>query len=186
MRWDASCGRAARLAEAIRTECGEGRGLLRVQAQQDRVLVTVQVTDTAQWGAWSRYLGITEIAPGSPEHAYVGRGHRDGVAVSVVAYDGPSTASRQSAAAAMPHRHNGVVYDLALPLRDSQGDVWDYAATRADGMPLLVQRGVETQIRCSLANVLEYVGPLTTVREPLPVPDVRTTTPAVASAEVSA
>ncbi|MFE7128906.1 BN159_2729 family protein [Streptomyces sp. NPDC057617] len=173
LAWDAALGRAARLAEQIRTEQGgeraAGTGLLSVRTERERVLVSVQVTDITQWAGWCRYLGITQEEPGSPAHAYIGAGHRDGVAVSVVAYDAPATEARTVAAATMPYRYGGAVYDLALPLRDTEGAVWDYRQIRTDGMPLLSRRDDPTGARCSLGHVVQYAGPLTAVRDEAPV-----------------
>ncbi|MEU0087233.1 BN159_2729 family protein [Streptomyces sp. NPDC006274] len=181
LAWDASCRRAAELATRIRTECGEGRGLLRVQEQGDRLLVTVQVTAQEQWAAWRTYLGVTTDEPQTLEYAHVVSGHRDGVAVSLVAYDVQQVEARTAAAARMPYRHGGVVYDLALPQRDSQGDIWDYAGCRKDGVPLLHHRDVDAGLRCSLPNVVDLVGPLLPVRDDEPVPGVRETVAAAAA-----
>ncbi|TXL91632.1 BN159_2729 family protein [Streptomyces sp. IB2014 016-6] len=185
--WDASCARATVLAEKIRTECAEGSGLLRVRADGDRVLVSVQATEAGHWAQWRTYLGITEDLPQTLSYAYCGEGHRDGVAVSVVAYDGPQVEERVTAAATMPYRHGGQVYDLALPQQDSTDRVWNFHSTRTDGMPMLSMRGVDrSNATVPLANVVHHVGPLTAVREQLPVPSVRETTRAAAGAEVSA
>ncbi|MGW7196605.1 BN159_2729 family protein [Streptomyces chryseus] len=178
--WDASCRRAAELAERIRSECGQDSGLQEVRPDGDRLLVSVHVTTPDQWGQWRRYLGITSEESQPLEYAYVGAGHRDGVAVSVVAYDAPEVEARTVAAATMPHRYGGVVYDFAFSYKDSQGDIWDYAGLRGDGTPLLQQRGADIAARCSLPNVVEYVGPLTAVRDEQPIPGVRQTAPAVA------
>ncbi|WP_052744628.1 BN159_2729 family protein [Streptomyces odonnellii] len=173
LAWDAALGRAARLAEQIRTEMGGehavGTGLLDVRTSRERVLVSAQITSVAQWAGWCRYLGITEEEPGSPEYAYIGSGHRGGVGVSVVAYDAPQTEARTVAAATMPFRYGGGVFDLALPLRDQKGGIWDYRQLRTDGMPLLSRRDDPTYARCSLARVVEFVGPLTAVRDEVPV-----------------
>jgi hypothetical protein len=173
LEWDAALGRAARLAEQIRTEVGgelaARTGLMTVRADAERVLVTAQITHTGQWAGWCRYLGITSASPGSPEHAYIGRGYRNGVGVTVIAYDAPATEARTAAAATMPHRYGGYVLDLALPLRDAHGEVWDYRELRADGMPLLTRRDDPTGGRCTLAGVDAQVGPLDNVRsEALP------------------
>ncbi|MCM2394409.1 BN159_2729 family protein [Streptomyces albipurpureus] len=159
LAWDASCRHAADVAEVIRQQCGERSGLQRVQVQSDRLLVSVHVTSPEQWGGWCQYLGITSQGPQTLEYAYTGSGRRDGVAVAVVAYDAPQVEARTVVAARMPHRHLGIVYDLALPHQDSNRDVWDYASTRADGMPLMTMRGSSGE-RCSLAHVVDYVGPL--------------------------
>ncbi|MFD8970492.1 BN159_2729 family protein [Streptomyces sp. NPDC059568] len=169
LAWDAALGRAARLAEQIRTEQGGERapstGLLSVRADREKVLVSAQILDTAQWSGWCRYLGITQQEPGSPAHAHIGSGHRDGVAVSIVAYDAPATEARTVAAATMPYRYGGDVYDLALPLRDQVGAIWDYRALRTDGMPLLARRDDPTGARCPLSGVDTQYGPLSTVRD---------------------
>lgn len=172
--WDASCKRAQALADLIQVEAGEGRGLMRVQVDGDRLLVSVQITRTEQWAAWRRYLGISreQPSPASLPYAYAGDGHRNGVAVSLIAYDAPATEVSEVAAATMPYRHEGAVYDLALPLRDREGDVWDYAQTSLTGMPLLTRRG-GTGERCSLANLVWQLGPVETVREPQTIPGIR-------------
>lgn len=170
--WDAACRRAQYLADTIRTECSDGRGLLQVQVERDRLLVSVQVTELAQWAAWRVYLGITEDAPDSSEYAHYGQGHREGVAVALLAYDAPTVQARAVAAATLPYRHGGMVYDLALPHTDAKGSVWDHTGLRADGMPLVVMRDLGTE--CALVDVIKYLGPLVPVREREQIPGVRT------------
>ncbi|MFF1416519.1 BN159_2729 family protein [Streptomyces sp. NPDC058280] len=172
LAWDASLGRAAWLAEKIRTEMGgelaARTGLMGVRTDTERVLISAQITHNEQWAGWCRYLGITQVAPGSPEHAYVGHGHRDGVGVSILAYDAPATEARTAAAATMPYRYGGAVYDLALPLQDASGEIWDYQQLRADGMPLLSRRDDPKGGRCSLSGVDAQYGPLSTARDAAP------------------
>ncbi|MEU8754313.1 BN159_2729 family protein [Streptomyces chartreusis] len=64
-------------------------------------------------------------------------------------------------------RLGGVTYDLALPQRDAQGDVWYFQGCRShDGMPLMSLDGRPE--RCSLANLAVHLGPLTPVRAVMP------------------
>ncbi|GGJ81665.1 hypothetical protein GCM10011583_11430 [Streptomyces camponoticapitis] len=185
--WDASCARATVLAEKIERECAEGTGLMSVRTDGDRLLVSVQVTEAGQWASWRTYLGITVDVPQTLPYAYCGEGHRDGVSVSVLAYDAPQVEARFTAAARMPYRHGGQLYDLALPQRDSSGAVWDFHSTRTDGMPMLSMRGVDPSAApVPLSNVVYHVGPLVAVREQLPVPTVREAPQVAAGAEVSA
>lgn len=169
LAWDAACGRAARLAERIRTECAEGCGLMGVQVNGDRLLLKVQVTAAAQWGEWRRYLGITkeDPRPNQDSYLYYGEGHRDGVAVAVLAYDAPAVEKRVEAAAAMPHRHDGVIYDLALPHKDARDQVWEYEGLDAGGRALLAPLGATGGVSSPLADVVQHRGPLTPVREPV-------------------
>ncbi|MFJ4009406.1 BN159_2729 family protein [Streptomyces sp. NPDC090026] len=171
LAWDRSCRRAADVAARIEKECrGAGSGLLGVRLDGDRILVSAQITDTQQLAEWRAYLGITSDDVQPLEYVDVEQGHRDGVAVGLTAYDAREAAAR-AAAATMPYRHGGVVYDLAIPHEDAQGDVWDYVGLREDGTPLLTMRGAAE--RCSLPNVVEYVGPLSPRRDAESVPGVR-------------
>ncbi|MFJ9751082.1 BN159_2729 family protein [Streptomyces chartreusis] len=64
-------------------------------------------------------------------------------------------------------RLGGVTYDLALPQRDAQGDVWYFQGCRShDGMPLMSLDGRPE--RCSLANLAVHLGPLAPVRAVVP------------------
>ncbi|MFF0733890.1 BN159_2729 family protein [Streptomyces chartreusis] len=64
-------------------------------------------------------------------------------------------------------RLGGITYDLALPQRDAQGDVWYFQGCRShDGMPLMSLDGRPE--RCSLANLAVHLGPLTPVRAVVP------------------
>lgn len=174
--WDTSCARAQVLTDRIHRECPEDNGLIRATREGSAVSVTVQVTDHAQWAAWCAYLCITREGVGSPEYAYIGQGHRDGVAVSLVAYDAPQAQARATAAAAAPYVHHGFVYDLALPQRDTSGRVWDHSGSLDDGMPMLTLRGQD--IRCALDNIVTQLGGhLTAVTESDELPRALATTP---------
>lgn len=64
-------------------------------------------------------------------------------------------------------RLGGVTYDLALPQRDAQGDVWYFQGCRShDGMPLMSLDGRPE--RCSLANLAVHLGPLSPARAVVP------------------
>ncbi|MFJ4370533.1 BN159_2729 family protein [Streptomyces chartreusis] len=67
-------------------------------------------------------------------------------------------------------RLGGVTYDLALPQRDAQGDVWYFQGCRShDGMPLMSLDGRPE--RCSLVNLAVHLGPLAPVRAVVPAGD---------------
>ncbi|GAA3583232.1 BN159_2729 family protein [Streptomyces osmaniensis] len=81
----------------------------------------------------------------------------------------PAPAPASSAPGPQTHlfRLGGVTYDLALPQRDAQGDVWYFQGCRShDGMPLMSLDGRPE--RCSLANLAVHLGPLTPVRAVVP------------------
>ncbi|MFC8246547.1 BN159_2729 family protein [Streptomyces chartreusis] len=81
----------------------------------------------------------------------------------------PAPAPASSAPGPQTHlfRLGGVTYDLALPQRDAQGDVWYFQGCRShDGMPLMSLDGRPE--RCSLANLAVHLGPLTPVRAVMP------------------
>lgn len=81
----------------------------------------------------------------------------------------PAPALASSAPGPQTHlfRLGGVTYDLALPQRDAQGDVWYFQGCRShDGMPLMSLDGRPE--RCSLANLAVHLGPLTPVRAVMP------------------
>jgi hypothetical protein len=163
LAWDASCERARLVAAAIQEHIGQHPALKEVRTDGDRVLVALHITDQAQWAEWRKYFGITHDQERPLPYAVCGEGHRDGVRVSVVAYDVPQVRARATEVAARPFQLGGIVYDLALPQRDTSGDVWFFQGQRADdGMPLLSMDGRPE--RCSLANVITQVGPLTPVR----------------------
>jgi hypothetical protein len=96
-----------------------------------------------------------------------GEGYRDGVRVSVMAYDVPQVQARAAQSAKRPFLLDGIVYDLALPQRDAHGDVWYFQGDQRpdDGMPLLSIDGRSE--RCSLGNIVDHAGPLTAVRTPV-------------------
>ncbi|MFI9824467.1 BN159_2729 family protein [Streptomyces sp. NPDC052013] len=161
--WDRSCERARKVAAAIQAHIGEHPEFQHVQVDGDRVLVALHITDQAQWAGWRRYFGITHDGERPLPYAVCGEGYRDGVRVSVVAYDLPEVRARAARNAGRPFQLGGIVYDLALPQRDSAGDVWYFQGERSsDGMPLLSLDGRPE--RCTLRNIVALVGPLTPVR----------------------
>ncbi|MEU6303812.1 BN159_2729 family protein [Streptomyces chartreusis] len=83
----------------------------------------------------------------------------------------PLTAPAPASSVPGPQTHlfrlGGVTYDLALPQRDAQGDVWYFQGCRShDGMPLMSLDGRPE--RCSLANLAVHLGPLAPVRAVVP------------------
>ncbi|MFE2045696.1 BN159_2729 family protein [Streptomyces sp. NPDC059477] len=161
--WDQSCERARKVAASLQEQLGGHPEYQAARADGDRVLVGLHITSQAQWAAWRTFFGITHDGEKPLPYAVTGDGYRDGVRVSVVAYDVPQVRARATEVAARPYRHEGVVYDLALPQRDAGGDVWFFhGETTPAGMPLLVQDGRPEH--CSLANAVIQAGPLTAVR----------------------
>ncbi|MET8765520.1 BN159_2729 family protein [Streptomyces sp. NPDC004658] len=164
LAWDASCERARLVAAAIERHIGDHPEFQSLRTDGDQVLVALHVTDQAQWAQWRRWFGITHDKERPLPYAVAGDGYRDGVRVSVVVYDLPQVRARAAETASRPFHLDGFVYDLARPHRDSQGGVWYFQGERAnDGMPLLVLDGRSE--RCSLANLVQQVGPLTPVRD---------------------
>jgi len=163
LAWDQSCERARRVAAAIERHIGQHPAFQNIQLDGDRVLVALHIVDQAQWVQWRPYFGITHNKETALPYMVAGDGHRDGVRVSVVAYDLPQARAHALKIARQPYELDGVVYDLALPQRDAGGDVWFYQGVRtADGMPLLSIDGRPE--RCTLANIARLSGPLTAVR----------------------
>ncbi|WP_432041468.1 BN159_2729 family protein [Streptomyces cadmiisoli] len=162
LAWDQSCQRAHVVAAAIEKAIGDHPSYQRVQVERDGVLVALHVTDQAQWAEWRRYFGITHDQEQPLPYVVGGQGYRDGVRVSVLAYDLPQVQARTEQSAGRPFRLGGMVYDLALPQRDASGAVWYHQGEReSDGMPLMSLDG-RTE-RCSLATILGHSGPLTAV-----------------------
>ncbi|MFI7014424.1 BN159_2729 family protein [Streptomyces sp. NPDC050164] len=163
LEWDRSCQRAQQVAAAIKAQIGQHPEFQNVQVDKDRVLVALHITDQAQWVQWRQYFGITHNVERPLPYAVAGDGYRDGVRVSVVAYDLPQVRDRAAQSAKRPFQLGGVVYDLALPQQDAEGDVWFFQGQRSDdGMPMLSIDGRSE--RCSLANIVAQVGPLTPVK----------------------
>lgn len=170
VEWDKSCERAQLVAASIQQQAGQHPAFQSVRTDGDQVLVALQITGQEQWAEWRRYFGITHGAERSLPHAVGGEGYRDGVRVSVLAYDVPQVRARETQKAERPFELDGTVYDLARPQRDSSGDVWYFHGDqRPDGMPLLSIDGRPE--RCSLANIVEMAGPLLPVRTPVTVKD---------------
>lgn len=165
--WAETMTRAHVVADQLRAEFGEREGLTNVQVLPDaRVLVGIHVTHLWQWVRWCEHLTITDDRVSDIVYASVGEGHRDGVAVGLVAQDVPEVRARHERLAARPYRYGGEVYDLGLPYRDMSGVVWyHHGQSTAEGMPLLAVDGRAE--RCTLANVVEIAGPLTPVMGPV-------------------
>lgn len=162
--WDQSCERARRAAAVIERHIGEHPAFQNIQLDGDRILVALHILNQSQWDPWRRYFGITHNKETALPYMVAGDGYRDGVRVGVVAYDLPEARAHALKIAKAPYEFDGVVYDLALPQRDSVGDVWFYQGVRTtDGMPLLSIDGRPE--RCSLANVARINGPLTPVTD---------------------
>ncbi len=162
LAWDQSCERARRAAATIERHIGQHPAFQNIQLDGDRILVALHVIDQAQWGQWRRYFGIAHDKETSLPYMVAGDGYRDGVRVAVVAYDLPQARAHARKIAKQPYELDGVVYDLALPQRDGDGDVWFYQGVRtADGMPLLSIDGRPE--RCTLANIVRLTGLMTAV-----------------------
>ncbi|MEU5254153.1 BN159_2729 family protein [Streptomyces longwoodensis] len=177
LAWDRACARAGDLAAALRREVGDHPAVVGIRADRDRVWVLLRLVATVQWAPWGSYLGVPVgdgRHGGRPEpRPSAGEGRRDGVRVSVrvrwarPAYRGVPSAD--TTGAGRTYRLDGVVHDLTRPQRDAHGDVWYFQGVRGhDGMPLLSLDGRPE--RCSLANVVAFLGPLAPVREPAPRP----------------
>ncbi|ELP65427.1 BN159_2729 family protein [Streptomyces turgidiscabies] len=170
LAWDQSCERGRRVAESIEQHIGRHPEFQSIHVNGDRVLVALNVLDQSQWTQWRTWFGITHDKETPLPYAVSGLGYRDGVQVSVVAYNLPEARAHARKIAKQPYEVDGVVYDLARPQRDAGGDVWFYQGVRTtDGMPLLSIDGRPE--RCSLANIVRLAGPLTAVRN-APSPQV--------------
>ncbi|MBL1108031.1 BN159_2729 family protein [Streptomyces sp. 5-8] len=162
LAWDAACERSRRVAAIIEQGIGERAEFKTVRTDGDRILIALHITDQAQWAAWRQYFGISYDQERPLPYAVAGEGYRDGVRVSVVAYDLPQVRTAAAERADRPYELDGIVYDLSRPQRDAHGDVWYFQGQRAeDGMPLLSLDGRSE--RCSLANIATQTGPLTPV-----------------------
>ncbi|MFD6425077.1 BN159_2729 family protein [Streptomyces sp. NPDC060198] len=164
--WDRACERAQTLATATATKYGAEPEVTRVTVDRDTVVITLHIVERDRWTGWMAALGIAPEQVTVGEYVAYGRTSWDGVPVSVLAYDMPELSDAPAAAprATRPYRYAGVVYDLALGLRDITGDTWwHHGEETAEGMPLLSQDGRPE--RCTLAGIVELVGPLTPVRE---------------------
>ncbi|MFM9675822.1 BN159_2729 family protein [Streptomyces brasiliscabiei] len=163
LAWDQSCERARQVAVAIEQQLGQHPTFQSLRTEGDRILVALQITTQQQWVVWRAWFGITPEREQRLPYAVGGEGHRDGVRVSVVAYDVPQVQAHAAQTAKRPFILDGVVYDLALPQRDAHGDVWYFQGEqRDDGMPMLSIDGRPE--KCSLANIVDHAGPLTAVK----------------------
>lgn len=171
LAWDASCARARELAHAVERQLHGHPGPHGIRVDGDRVRVLLRVDDPAQWARWRAYLGITTVGERSRPHTVTADGERDGVPVTVVARGiGTTPPSTAHAPERRPFRLDGTTYDLALPQRDTNGDLWYFQGRRApDGMPLLSLDGRPE--RCTLAQVETQLGPLSPAGEERPAPD---------------
>ncbi|KQX79780.1 BN159_2729 family protein [Streptomyces sp. Root1310] len=163
LTWDTSCARARDVARAIERHLDTHPGPHAVRVDGDRVQVRLRVDGPAQWARWRSYFGIAIVGERTEPHTLTGEGERDGVRVTVVAL-GASTAPPEPAAGEEKRRFRigETLYDLALPMRDGYGGVWYFEGRRSgDGMPLMALDGRPE--RCSLANVVAYLGPLSPV-----------------------
>ncbi|MDR6980605.1 hypothetical protein J2X68_007345 [Streptomyces sp. 3330] len=163
--WDTSCARARHVAQAVERHLGAHPGPHTVTVDGDRVRVRLRVDGPAQWARWRSYFGIAIVGERTEPHTLTGEGERDGVRVTVVALSASAAAPPEPAAGNEKHRFRigETLYDLALPMRDGHGGVWYFEGRRSsDGMPLMSLDGRPE--RCSLANVVAYLGPLSPVR----------------------
>ncbi|KPI29401.1 hypothetical protein OV320_3740 [Actinobacteria bacterium OV320] len=164
LTWDTSCARARDVARAVERHLDTYPGPHAVRVDGDRVRVRLRVDGPAQWARWRSYFGIAIIGERTEPHTLTGEGERDGVRVTVVALSA-STAPPESVAGEEKRRFRigETLYDLALPMRDGYGGVWYFEGRRSsDGMPLMALDGRPE--RCSLANVVAFLGPLSPLR----------------------
>lgn len=165
--WDDACGRARQLAAAMVTQYAAEPDVTSVTADGDTVVMSLHITDPARWAAWMETLGLTEAQVTGLDYVSCGRTSWGGVPLSVLAYDVPELDVAAATQAKRPCRYGGVLYDLTLPYRDIKGDTWYFQGETSEGMPLLSVDGRPE--RCSLANIVEFSGPLTPVSELLAV-----------------
>ena len=164
LAWDDSCARAREVARAVERELAGHPGPYDVRVDGDRVRVLLRVDNPAHWVRWRVHFGITAVGSRPEPRTVTGEGERDGVRVTVVAHGmGTAPPSPRTGRGRCLFHLDGTTYDLTLPQRDAQGDVWYFQGSRTrDGMPLMSLDGRPE--RCTLANVAAYLGPLT----PLP------------------
>ncbi|NEC42224.1 BN159_2729 family protein [Streptomyces sp. SID8016] len=164
--WDAACERAAQLVDVVRATYAVEPDFVGVRADKDTVVISLQIAELSRWAGWMSTLGIVEHQLTSLDYVVCGRTTIGDVPVSVLAYDLPEVQLVAKAKARRPYRHAGLVYDLAVGHKDITGDTWyfhgDYSA---EGMPLLSKDGRPE--RCSLAGVVDMLGPILPVREPV-------------------
>ncbi|MFJ8110736.1 BN159_2729 family protein [Streptomyces sp. NPDC096132] len=165
LAWDTSCARARQVARAVERHLDGHLGPHGIRVDGDRVRVVLRVDDAAQWARWRSYFGVTAVAEPTRPHTLTAEGERDGVPVTVVARGSGTEPPKGPAGAELrPFRLGATTYDLALPQRDTHGDVWYFQGCRtADGMPLLSVDGRPE--RCSLAQLEAQLGPLSPVRD---------------------
>lgn len=166
--WDRVCDRARTLAGVMARQYAAEPDVTRVTTDRDTVVVSLHITDPDRWAAWMAAFGLTDsqLLP-TGDYGVVGRTTWDGVPLSVLAYDVPEIQAAAKALAKRPYVLDGQVYDLALPHKDRDGDVWFHQGEMLDGMPLMRVDGRPE--RCTLANVVRVAGPLNPVRELLTV-----------------
>ncbi|MYR93052.1 MULTISPECIES: BN159_2729 family protein [unclassified Streptomyces] len=165
--WDAACERARQLADSARRTYAAEPDFVGVRADGDTVVISLQITELSRWDGWMATLGIVEHQLMTAlDYVVCGRTTIGDVPVSVLAYDLPEVQLVAQAKALRPYRHAGLVYDLAVGQKDITGDTWffhgDYTA---EGMPLLSKDGRPE--RCSLAAVVDMLGPILPVSEPV-------------------
>ncbi|CAM5389991.1 BN159_2729 family protein [Streptomyces californicus] len=164
--WDAACERAAQLVHVVRATYAAEPDFVGVRADRDTVVISLQIAELSRWAGWMSTLGIVEHQLTGLDYVVCGRTTIGDVPVSVLAYDLPEVQLIAQAKARRPYRHAGLIYDLAVGHKDITGDTWyfhgDYSA---EGMPLLSKDGRPE--RCSLAGVVDMLGPILPVREPV-------------------
>ncbi|MFJ2183401.1 BN159_2729 family protein [Streptomyces anulatus] len=161
--WDAACQRAAQLVDVVRATYAAELDFVGVRADRDTVVISLQITELSRWAGWMSTLGIVEHQLTGLDYVVCGRTTIGDVPVSVLAYDLPELQLVDQARARRPYRHSGILYDLALPQEDAQRDIWYFQGENAEGMPLLSLDGRSE--RCTLAAIVDLVGPLHPVRE---------------------
>ncbi|MFD3749700.1 BN159_2729 family protein [Streptomyces cyaneofuscatus] len=165
--WDAACERARQLADSARTTYRSEPDFVGVRTDGDTVVISLQITELSRWAGWMATLGIVEHQLVTAlDYVVCGRTTIGDVPVSVLAYGVPELQLVAQATARRPYRHAGLIYDLAVGHKDLTGDTWyfhgDYSA---EGMPLLSKDGRPE--RCTLAAVVDLLGPILPVREPV-------------------
>ncbi|MFE3371226.1 BN159_2729 family protein [Streptomyces sp. NPDC059173] len=163
--WDAACQRAAQLVDVVRSTYAAEPDFVGVRADRDTVVISLQITELARWAGWMSTLGIVEHQLTGLDYVVCGRTTIGDVPVSVLAYDVPELQLVTEARARRPYRHAGILYDLALPQEDAQRDIWYFQGENIEGMPLLSLDGRSE--RCTLAAIVDLVGPLHPVSEPV-------------------
>ncbi|WP_329139848.1 BN159_2729 family protein [Streptomyces sp. NBC_01476] len=159
---------ARRTASSLAAAYGAHPDVVSVLTEDERVVMIMHIRELSAWYVHRSMLGIRPETVLCHQDVCIGTAMLVATPVRLVGHGVPGLLAQAAAAAQEPYRLWDRVYDLAAPLEDGHGTLWQHRGGWApDGVPLLVPYGRREP--CRLPTVLRMAGSLEAAARLLPV-----------------